>query len=161
VAQLLQLVCYSEYEVGILEGAPKKRAFCLLRTRIEPWNDPKKKEDEPDNEVSKQVPRQGEEKSGPGDLKKVRQGIKDLVESKAVVMVQKILEKKGDPSYLALKYLFEIAGLYPASSAEETDQDDSLVKKLLRHLRLEDETASEVTKDKQASAPAEQKDAVK
>ena len=95
------------------------------------------------------------------DLKKVRQGIKDLVESKAVVMVQKILEKKGDPSYLALKYLFEIAGLYPASSAEETDQDDSLVKKLLRHLRLEDETASEVTKDKQASAPAEQKDAVK
>jgi hypothetical protein len=97
------------------------------------------------------------------DLKKVRQKIKRAVGNKAFEMVQKILENKGDPSYLALKYLFEIAGLYPASSAEETDQDDSLAKILLRRLGLEDEikTGSEVTKETQASAPVEQKDAVK
>ena len=131
---------------------------------IEPWDEPKKKEEtRPETEAPNEVSEQDEGNPGQVDLKQVRQGIKHLVESKAVAMVQKILEKKGDPSYLALKYLFEISGLYPANAAEEAEQEDSLAKILLRHLGFEDEikTGSEVTKDTQANSPAEQKDAVK
>jgi hypothetical protein len=126
-------------------------------------NPPKKAETKPEKEDSTEVPQQNEDKPESVNLKKVRQEIKRAVGSEAVKMVRKIVEKKGDPSYLALKYLFEIAGLYPASSAEETEQEDSLAKILLRHLGLEDEikAGSEVTKDAQGNTPAEQKDAVK
>jgi hypothetical protein len=132
--------------------------------KMEPWDEPKKKEDaEPENEVSNEVPQQGEEKPGPVDLKKVRQKIKRAVGNKALHMVQKILDEDGTLGYLAMKYLFDIAGLFPTGGAEDAEQEDSLAKILLRRLGLEDEikTGSEVTKETQASAPVEQKDAVK
>lgn len=122
-----------------------------------------KEETKPENQVSNDLPPQKEDPPGPVDLQKVRQGIKRAVGNRALAMVRKILAKKGDPGYLALKYLFEIAGLYPASSAEEAEQEDSLAKILLRHLGLEDEikAGSEVTKDAPGSGSPEQKDAVK
>jgi len=51
--------------------------------------------------------------------------------------------------YLAMKYLFEMIGLCPATDPEPTVQEDSLAKTLLHRLRLPEETNSdpEVTKD--------------
>jgi hypothetical protein len=119
----------------------------------------KKEEAKPENEAASEGSPQDEDEAGPVDLKKVRQTIKHKVSSGAVTLVENILKKDGKLSYLAMKYLFEIAGLYPASAAEEAEQEDSLAKILLRHLGLEDEskTGSEGTKDTQANGAGEQR----
>jgi hypothetical protein len=51
--------------------------------------------------------------------------------------------------YLAMKYLFEMIGLCPATIPEVALQEDSLASTLLRRLKLPEETMPdpEVTKD--------------
>ena len=79
-----------------MRARPRARLLFLPVMKIEPWDEPKKKEDaEPENDVSNEVPQQGEEKPGSVDLKKVRQKIKRAVGNKALHMVQKILDEDG------------------------------------------------------------------
>jgi hypothetical protein len=100
------------------------------------------------------------------DLGVVRERITNLVGNRAVKMVETTMDEVDKGHYLAMKCLFEMVGLYPAATSEETVQEDSLAKTLLRRLRLPEETnpAAEVTKDcftDPVEQKSEQSDAVK
>ena len=99
------------------------------------------------------------------DLGVVRERITNLVGNRAVEMVETTMDEVDKGHYLAMKYLFEMIGLCPATTPEEALQEDSLARTLLRRLRLPEETSpsTEVTKDC-ATDPVEQEqesDAVK
>lgn len=52
-------------------------------------------------------------------------------------MVQQAIDAVHEEGqYQAIKYLFEMVGLYPGSAAEHSPVEDSLVKTLLQHLGL-------------------------
>src|ERR1700690_1894810 len=83
------------------------------------------------------------------DLDAIREQITNLVGNGAVDMVETTMEEVGKGRYLAMKYLFEMIGLCPASTLEAAPQEDSLARTLLRRLQLPEEpnTGVEVTKD--------------
>jgi hypothetical protein len=71
------------------------------------------------------------------DLSALRGQITDQVARNAVAMVQQAIDAVNEEGqYQAIKYLFEMIGLYPASATENSPVEDSLVKTLLRHLGL-------------------------
>jgi len=74
------------------------------------------------------------------DLGMVRERITNLVGNRAVEMVETTMDEVAKGHYLAMKYLFEMIGLDPAATPEESLADDSLAKTLLRRLRLPEET---------------------
>jgi hypothetical protein len=80
------------------------------------------------------------EAPGARDLVSLRQQINSLVCAKAVPMVETTIEQVQSGHYQALKYLFEMIGLYPATGAEETSEEDSLARILLHHLGISEET---------------------
>lgn len=69
----------------------------------------------------------------------LRQQITQLVADDALEMVSSTIEQVKHGQYQALKYLFEMVGLYPATSTEETPQADSLAKILLSRLGIGEE----------------------
>lgn len=77
-------------------------------------------------------------------------------------MVHSTIAEVNKGHFVAMKYLFEMVGLYPATSAEQMPQDNSLAKILLRRLDLpeEPELASAVTKDSAAAPAGTEGDAV-
>jgi len=83
------------------------------------------------------------------DLSVVREQITNLVGNRAVDMVETTMDEIDKGHYLAMKYLFEMVGLCPATTPEGAVQEDSLAKTLLRRLRLPEETSpgADVTKD--------------
>jgi hypothetical protein len=83
------------------------------------------------------------------DLVAVRAQITNLVGNGAVDMVETTIEEVGKGRYLAMKYLFEMVGLCPATTPQDTSQEDSLARTLLRRLHLPEDPspAAEVTKD--------------
>jgi hypothetical protein len=91
------------------------------------------------------------------DLGVVREQITNLVGNRAVNMVENTIDEVDKGHYLAMKYLFEMVGLCPATTPEEALQEDSLARTLLRRLRLPEETEApaEVT-DARAENPVEQ-----
>lgn len=82
---------------------------------------------------------QRENSHGPvTELAGLRRQITDLVARNAVGMVQNAIDAVNEGGqYQALKYLFEIVGLYPASADEDGTEDQSLAAILLRHLGIE------------------------
>jgi len=72
----------------------------------------------------------------PVDLQAVRQQISDLVGSQALNLVEITIAEADKGHYGAMKYLFEMIGLYPASGEEAPPQEDSLAKTLLRRLGM-------------------------
>jgi hypothetical protein len=97
------------------------------------------------------------------DLGAIREQITNLVGNGAVEMVETTIEEVGKGHYLAMKYLFEMVGLCPATTPEEALQEDSLARTLLRRLRLPEETNpdAEVTKDCVTHPVEPESDAVK
>jgi len=89
------------------------------------------------------------EEQSPVDLGAVRQQITNLIAKNAVEMVETTIEQAAKGHYQAMKYLFEIVGLYPATTPEENPEEESLAAILLRHLRLpvEPSPPEGVTKD--------------
>ena len=78
------------------------------------------------------------------DISALRRQITDLVAQNAVAMVQHAIDAVNeDGQYQAIKYLFEMVGLYPAQFDDESPIEDSLVKTLLQHLELPEETPLE------------------
>ena len=73
------------------------------------------------------------------DLGVVREKITNLVGNHALDMVKTTIDEVEKGHYLAMKYLFEMIGLCPATTPEETLQEDSLAKTLLRRLHLPEE----------------------
>jgi len=83
------------------------------------------------------------------DLGAIREQITNLVGNGAVDMVETTMEEVGKGRYLAMKYLFEMIGLCPATTADEAPEEDSLAKTLLRRLQLPEapNPGAGVTKD--------------
>ena len=69
------------------------------------------------------------------DLASVRKQIQDTVVRRALDMVEATISSAGDGQYGAMKYLFELVGLFPAIPEQE-HSDDSLAQTLMRHLGL-------------------------
>ncbi len=82
-------------------------------------------------------------------MAEVRRQIRDLVRNGAVEMVETTIDQVGKGHYLGMKYLFEMIGLYPATSTEDTRTQDSMAAILLRRLGLPEMQMPEqtVTKD--------------
>src|SRR2546423_9848536 len=97
------------------------------------------------------------------DLAAIRQQITDLVRNQAVPMVEITISEVDKGHYAAMKYLFEMIGLYPAATPEETQGEDSLARTLLRRLGLPEESMLEavVAKDCRLEPLADVEDAVK
>jgi len=71
------------------------------------------------------------------DLSALRRKISELVAQNAIVMVQNAIDAVNEQGqYQAIKYLFEMVGLYPAEGNEESGVHDSLAHTLLEHLGL-------------------------
>lgn len=98
----------------------------------------------------------------PVNLADVREQIAARVGHDALDMVETTIEEAGKGHYLAMKYLFEMIGLYPATAPDEALPEDSMVRTLLRRLGLPEEPAPEdaVTKDSRAEVPAAASDTV-
>jgi len=78
-------------------------------------------------------------------------------------MVEITISEVDKGHYAAMKYLFEMIGLYPAAAQEEGQGEDSLARTLLRRLGLPEEPMleAEATKDCQLEAVGNVEDAVK
>lgn len=76
--------------------------------------------------------------SGPdtgADLAELRRQITGLVAQNAVAMVQRAIDSVNEEGqYQAIKYLFEMIGLYPAVANENDEPEDTLAQILLRQL---------------------------
>lgn len=104
----------------------------------------------------------------PVDLSEIRREITDLVGGRALEMVETTIGEAESGHHAAMKYLFEMIGLYPATAQTETPETDSLAKTLLRHLGLPEGTGLEtspsetkVTKDCEEESGVDGDDAVK
>ena len=78
-------------------------------------------------------------------------------------MVEITISEVDKGHYAAMKYLFEMIGLYPAAAQEEPQGEDSLARTLLRRLGLPEEPLleAETTKDGKLESGADVEDAVK
>jgi hypothetical protein len=83
------------------------------------------------------------------DLVEIRRQITDLVGNGAVGMVETTMEEVGKGHYLGMKYLFEMIGLYPATSTDDAAVEDSMAATLLRWLGIPEGPTPDpgVTKD--------------
>ncbi len=97
------------------------------------------------------------------DLGGVRDQITKMVGNRATKMVEITIDEVSKGHYLAMKYLFEMVGLFPATTPEAPLQEDSLAKTLLRRLQFPEETDSgtEVTKESITDPAEPEIDAVK
>jgi hypothetical protein len=77
-------------------------------------------------------------KAGPTEeLSVVRRKISELVARHAVPMVQQAIDAvREEGQYQAMKFLFEMVGLYPATAQEESPVQESLARLLLDQLGL-------------------------
>ncbi|HWF91795.1 MAG TPA: hypothetical protein VN684_05895 [Terriglobales bacterium] len=79
------------------------------------------------------------------DVTELRRQIENLVTRKAVTMVETAIGEADKGHFAAMKYLFEMIGLYPGPSEAEPEGEDSLARTLLRRLGMpEDETPQAV-----------------
>src|SRR5205809_6128861 len=111
---------------------------------------------------AKRLPR-GKQARQATDLAAIRQQITDLVRNQALPMVEITISEVDKGHYAAMKYLFEMIGLYPAATQEENEGEDSLARTLLRRLGLPEEPMleAEVVKECQLEPVGNVEDAVK
>jgi hypothetical protein len=97
------------------------------------------------------------------DLRVVGEQITNLVGNRAIEMVEITMDEVDKGHYLAMKYLFEMIGLCPATPPEGAPEEDSLAKTLLQRLNLSEQLrpSTEVTQDGVAEAVEHESDAVK
>jgi hypothetical protein len=76
------------------------------------------------------------------ELETVRQQVTNLVVNHAVELVSHTLEHIKRGNHQAMKYLFEMVGLFPATTPEETPAEDSLARTLLSYLGIPDASNS-------------------
>ena len=81
------------------------------------------------------------------DVTELRRQIESLVTRKAVTMVETAIGEADKGHFAAMKYLFEMIGLYPGPSEAEPQGEDSLARTLLRRLGMPEEApqASDMT----------------
>lgn len=73
----------------------------------------------------------------PEELSELRRKITELVAQNAVPMVQQAIDAvREEGQYQAMKYLFEMVGLYPTVAPEDCEAQESLAQCLLQQLGL-------------------------
>jgi hypothetical protein len=91
------------------------------------------------------------------DLSALRRKITELIALHAVEMVQRAIDSVNeDGQYQAMKYLFEMIGLYPAPAGGEDELEETLAQRLLCRLGLLDQSernASGETADRTQTIP--------
>jgi len=88
--------------------------------------------------------------SAPASIEKVRQELKDVVLKDAKTMVEAMIkESKEKANVPAMKFLFEMVGLFPAEKNADLAESDSLAQTLLSRLGFLDEKSDQgaVTKE--------------
>jgi hypothetical protein len=84
--------------------------------------------------------------AGGEELSELRRKISALVAQNAVPMVQQAIDAvREEGQYQAIKYLFEMIGLYPASVQEDSETQDSVAQILLEQLGLTPQTGKRVS----------------
>jgi hypothetical protein len=113
------------------------------------------------SKTSQRAASRGKGSRKPPDLIAIREQITNLVGNEAVGMVETTIAEVEKGHYLALKYLFEMIGLYPTTGAEDSPGEDSLARTLLRRLGFPEDAApvelkqeNVVTKDTAQDPPA-------
>jgi len=98
----------------------------------------------------------------------VRKEVSTMVKSKALAMAQAVIgeteagEVPKDLLLATVKYLFEVASIYPPQGDQEaaTDEEDSLAKTLLRRLNIPEEPVRR-DEDEEAKADSAEKNVAK
>jgi hypothetical protein len=87
---------------------------------------------------SKRVLRKGKKDFNPAE---VRKDIAQMVDSQATTMAQAVIDEGKKGQLATVKYLFEVAEIYPPSTdgSHATTSDDSLAQTLMRRLNIPDE----------------------
>src|ERR1700689_2216414 len=98
----------SEIEKVSKQGAPRARPHFLGGSGIED-------EQSHDEGYDKSGKYKNEERAGgqAAEICRVRKGIDGLLKKKALELVTKAIEQPGEGHLPAMKYLFEVTGLYP------------------------------------------------
>ena len=138
-------VCYSEFtsEKKVFTGVPSKHALIFLGNL--PINMKKAtgkiKSGNTRRAAAGKKPRKSK------DVTELRRQIEKLVTRKAVTMVETAIGEADKGHFAAMKYLFEMVGLYPGPGEAEPHGEDSLARTLLRRLGMPEEPpqAAEVT----------------
>jgi hypothetical protein len=78
------------------------------------------------------------------DMANVREQITELVCQKASAMISSTIAQVEKGHYTALKFLLEIAGIYPIRSKDAEEEDYGLAKTLLERLGLQEEASGEI-----------------
>jgi hypothetical protein len=91
----------------------------------------------------------------PVDLAVVRQKIANKVGEQAENMVKTTIGEVGKGHYPAMKFLFEMVGLYPSGANEEPVGENVLAKTLLRRLSLPEEEPVEHREEHPVEHPEE------
>ena len=85
------------------------------------------------------------------NVAELRQKITALVARNAVGMVQCAIDGvMEDGQYQAIKYLFEMVGIYPPAGGDAEQSEDTLSKVLLQHLGVEAPVVAEGTRPGQS-----------
>ncbi|MGH9528873.1 MAG: hypothetical protein ACRD2S_03035 [Terriglobales bacterium] len=79
----------------------------------------------------------------PVEMAVVREQITRAIGKEALAMVQCTMAEVKTGHYLAMKYLFEMGGLFPAIASSEPASEESLTKLLLRKLGIREENGSQ------------------
>ena len=93
----------------------------------------------------------------------VRKDIAQMVDSQAATMAQAVIDEGKKGQLATVKYLFEMAEIFPASTdgSQATIEEDSLAKTLLRRLDLPDEPVMRDEEDPPNAGSSAEKGAAK
>ncbi len=76
-------------------------------------------------------------------MEALRSHLSDLVRGRAVTMVENTIEQAERGHYQAMKYLFEMIGMFPPTANPDAPREESLAEMLLSRLGIRDETLTE------------------
>jgi hypothetical protein len=93
------------------------------------------------------------------NLKEVRKELAQMVGLEAAVMAKAVIDEGKKGQLATVKYLFEMAEIYPASTdgSQATTDEDSLAKTLLRRLNLPEEPIARDEEDDEVKAAIPEK----
>ena len=77
------------------------------------------------------------------DIAAVRQKATNMIGGQATPMVKAVIEECKKGHYQVLKYLFEVAGIFPASAEASDEHEPSFAEILCQRLGLPEEMPSE------------------
>ena len=105
-------------------------------------------------DARKKGSRKGKKDLNPAD---VRKDIAQMVDSQATTMAQAVIDEGKKGQLATVKYLFEMAEIYPASTdgSHATTDEDSLARTLLNRLDLPEEPIARDEEDEPRAASAD------